>query len=362
MRSPSTSASTPAASGSGSGSAWTIVRRWVGRVEGDVQGAQALDLRSDDARRFDDDDAVDLEALGEAYRHDRDLGIESGGGRPPMGDAGSVEGGRDLAGHLVGDDHDDAHAAALGRQRRRRRGHRVTEVGGRRNRDDLGQGVALAHRSRGPQARRRGVHHSVGELHDLGRDAVADGQPGHPAGPAVREVVGDIAPARRRPRSGRLGEVADDGQRAVERPPGDHLQLHRREVLDLVDDDVAVRPDLVGVVDPAAAVGHRTEHLAGVVEQGDVGRRPAHVGDIVGPWSVERLDLGLVEHVASGEPQQRSGAEQVVEQLGRREHRPHPLEGGADLGDTAQFLAQLAARHVADRDEAARAAKNSPST
>ena len=258
-----------------------------------------------------------------------------------MGDAGSVEGRRDLAGHLVGDDHDDAHAAARSDVRAVVAvGHRVTELGGRRDRDDLGQGVTVAHRSRRPQARRRGVHHPVGQLHDLSGDAVADRQPGHPAGPAVREVIGDIAPTRRRPRPRRLGEVADDRQRAVERPSGDHLQLHRREILDLVDDDVAVRPDLVGLVDPPAAVRHRTEYVAGVVEQGDVGRRPAHVGDIVGSWSIQRLDLRLVEEVAGGQPQQRSRAEQVVEQLrrsrapatsarGRRGPREHHAAPGA---------------------------------
>ena len=111
MRSPSTSAATPAASGSGSGSAWTIVRRCVGTGQGDVQGPEALDLRADDARRLDDDDAIDLEALGQADRHDRDLDIETRGGRSAVGDAGVVEGRRDLAGHLVRDDHDDAHPA-----------------------------------------------------------------------------------------------------------------------------------------------------------------------------------------------------------------------------------------------------------
>ena len=50
--------------------------------------------------------------------------------------------------------------------------------------------------------------------------------------------------------------------------------------------------------------------------------------------------------VAGGEAQQRPRPEQVVEQLRRREHRPHPLEGGAHLGHAAQLLAQLRRRHV----------------
>ena len=69
--------------------------------------------------------------------------------------------------------------------------------------------------------------------------------------------------------------------------------------------------------------------------------------DVVGPRPVERVDLGLVEQVAGGEAQQRPRAEQVVEQLGRREHRPHPLERGAHLGHATQLLAQLAAGDVA---------------
>ena len=42
---------------------------------------------------------------------------------------------------------------------------------------------------------------------------------------------------------------------------------------------------------------------------------------------------------AAGQAQQRRRAEQVVQQLGRREHRPHPLQRGPDLGHLAQRLA-----------------------
>ena len=123
-----------------------------------------------------------------------------------------------------------------------------------------------------------------------------------------------------------------------------------------------VRISSVSLIRPLP-VRHRTEYVAGVVEQGDVGRRPAHVGDIVGSRSIQRLDLRLVEQVAGGQPQQRSRPEQVVEQLRRSQQRPHPLEGGADLRDTAQLLAQLASGHV-DRYGTTRRgrAKNSPST
>ena len=57
--------------------------------------------------------------------------------------------------------------------------------------------------------------------------------------------------------------------------------------------------------DAPALPRHRAEHLAGVVEQGDVRGGPAHVGDVVGARAVEGGDLVVVEDVAAGEAQQR---------------------------------------------------------
>ena len=45
----------------------------------------------------------------------------------------------------------------------------------------------------------------------------------------------------------------------------------------------------------------------------------------------EPRDLVVVERSAGGEPEQRRGPEEIVEQLRGREHRPHPLERRADL-------------------------------
>ena len=67
----------------------------------------------------------------------------------------------------------------------------------------------------------------------------------HAGRPAVGQVGQHLAPVVRRERPGGLGDVADDRHRAVERAAGHHPQLHGREVLHLVDDDVAVGPDLV---------------------------------------------------------------------------------------------------------------------
>ena len=61
----------------------------------------------------------------------------------------------------------------------------------------------------------------------------------------------------------------------------------------------------------------------------------------------QRIDLGVAQDVAAGEAQQRPRAEQVVQQLRRREHRPHPLERQADLGHVPQLLAELGRRQLA---------------
>ena len=213
-----TRAATPAASGSGSGSAWTIVEPLRRAGEGDVEGAQALDLRLDDARRLDDDDAVELEALDDADRHDRDRSSSPVAAARPW----SMPAASRAA--------DISSAIASGTTTTTLMPSRSAVIAAvaaatappssvdRRHGHDVGQRVALAHRSRRPQARRRRVHHAVGELHDLRRDAVADRQPDDPARPAVGQVLGDVAPARRRPRPGGLGEVADDRERPVERP------------------------------------------------------------------------------------------------------------------------------------------------
>ena len=94
------------------------------------------------------------------------------------------------------------------------------------------------------------------------RDAVADlelGDAGVHAG-----FLQDPLPAGDARVGGALGEVAEDRQRLAAGPAHRHPQLHRGEVLGLVDDDVAEAPE-AGVDQPVR-----------LVEQRDVGRR--HVG------------------------------------------------------------------------------------
>ena len=264
----------------------------LGRAgEGHVEGAQTLDLVGHDVGRLDDDDAVELESLDDADRHHGDRIVETGAGRPSVLDPGLVERRRDLVGQRVRDDDGDVARRQLGGHLRRRLGHGRPEVAIAGHPDDRGRRVADAHRPRRAQLRRRRRHDPIGQLHDLGGDAIADGQPDHPGRLAVGEVGEHVVPVVRGERPGGLGEVADDGERAVERPPRRHLELHRGEVLDLVDDDVPVRADLVRLVDLAVAAEARAEHLPGVVEQGHVRGRPAHVVHVGGTRPVERSDL-----------------------------------------------------------------------
>ena len=152
-----------------------------------------------------------------------------------------------LVDQRVGHDHGDV-AATSGRPsswRPPRPSRRRARPGSAPARSS-GRGVADAHRGRRAQVGRGGRHHPVGELHDLGRDAVADRQPDRRATACGRAG----GRARRPTSSGASGPVAwAMSPTTVSEPLSERrvaiLQLHRREVLHLVDDDVAVRADLV---------------------------------------------------------------------------------------------------------------------
>ena len=105
---------------------------------------------------------------------------------------------------------------------------------------------------------------------------------------------------------------------------------------------MTVRPDLVEFVDLAALAGFRPEHVGGVVEQRHVAGGPTHVVERPRTRPEERQCLTLVDRPAGRHLQQRLGAEQVVEQLGRREQRPHPIECLAGLRCAAQHVLDLA--------------------
>ena len=118
-----------------------------------------------------------------------------------------------------------------------------------------------------------------GEVHDLARGPVADGQ--FRGGPAVSEsCLHRLCPAGVPVRRLGLVDVADRGDGATGAAPQDHLPLHLGQLLRLVDDDVAVHPAAL----PAGAVGDElalwlrgfdlAEQVGEGVEQGDVARCP----------------------------------------------------------------------------------------
>ena len=105
---------------------------------------------------------------------------------------------------------------------------------------------------------------------------------------------------------------------------------------------MAVRPDLVEFVDPAALAELRSEYVGGVVEQRHVAGGPPDLGDGLGPRPEERERLALVERAAGGELEQSLRSEQVVQQFGGGEHRPHAIERLARLGGAAEHILHIA--------------------
>ena len=119
------------------------------------------------------------------------------------------------------------------------------------------------------------------------------------------------------------------------RPAIEHAQLHRRQVLGLVHDDVAVGADRVGVLEP----GPGPQQLEGLVEQRDVVVGEHDLGGVVEPLPGEQLPLVGLERLPGRGSQQARRSEQVVQQLTRRQDRPHALERLADQGIPAGALA-----------------------
>ena len=75
------------------------------------------------------------------------------------------------------------------------------------------------------------------QLHDLPWHAVGVAQLDDLCLPAVRQMGEEVVPVPVRDRPGRLRDVAEDGE-AVGGPAPDHAELHRSQVLRLVDDRV----------------------------------------------------------------------------------------------------------------------------
>ena len=91
----------------GAAAAWTTVSRRVLRVSATYSARRPCASSATIARRLDDDHAVELEALDDAHRHDRDAVVEPGARGPTVLDAGRRQRRRDRLDHRVGHDHGD---------------------------------------------------------------------------------------------------------------------------------------------------------------------------------------------------------------------------------------------------------------
>ena len=160
-----------------------------------------------------------------------------------------------------------------------------------------------------------------GVLVHLTRDAVAVPEVGDRRRVGRGQVSGHLVPRVLGPRPGGLREVADQGQRAGGAAPGDAAQLHGRQVLGLIDDDVRVR-----------AV-HAVDQRRALVEERDVGGRPLLLADPFGapPVQQRRLLRGQAGGLSCGE-QPRPGTEQVAQERGGGQLGPQPLGEVVDGG------------------------------
>ena len=140
-----------------------------------------------------------------------------------------------------------------------------------------------------------------------------------------------LAPVRVRPGPGGLGQVAEHGDRARRCPAGDHAELHRREVLGLVDDDV-----------PVAARPPPGEER-GFVEEGQIVDAPCGRGHggVLGPDEQHQFLGG--EEPASEAFQSVPGRQQFAHERGGRDRRPQQVQQRGELvrGDQLTFEPRL---------------------
>ena len=154
----------------------------------------------------------------------------------PCGDAGGREGRRDPVD--VGVRRDDADRA--GRAPTPRSTARTTSASrppARRGSDVEPPGV-VAHRHGCAEPGRHDGQQARGVLDDDGRHAEAAVEHDEVV-VVLAEVAHRLVPGRRRPRRRALGDVAEHGDRPRRAAPPDGAQLHGREVLRLVEHDVA---------------------------------------------------------------------------------------------------------------------------
>ena len=85
----------------------------------------------------------------------------------------------------------------------------------------------------------------------------------------------------------------------------------------------------------------RAEDRVGFVDQREIGFGPQDLGDVADALAVQEPLLGVGEHASGGGADQRLEPEQVVDQLGAAQHRPHAIERRPHLGLTTQARREL---------------------
>ncbi len=132
----------------------------------------------------------------------------------------------------------------------------------RRDPVQVGRVAVGSHRLRRRDARRGTREQAVREREHRAGEAIAHRQLGVLGVGGASEVRERLDPGAGRRGAGRLREVAEHGHRVAAGPAGQHAQLHGRQILRLVDDDVVVLP------------GPALEQRLRLVEQREVGRGP----------------------------------------------------------------------------------------
>ena len=106
-------------------------------------------------------------------------------------------------------------------------------------------------------------------------------------------------------------------------------------ILGFVHADVAIGADgVLGTVRrPVSQPG------SGFVEQRHILEAPHHLIGVTAARTMQQLDLGRAEPTGRGRPQQSLRSEEIVEEVGGAEHRPHPFQRLPDLQSVAKLLA-----------------------
>ena len=157
------------------------------------------------------------------------------------------------------------------------------------------------------------------EFEHLARGTVTERQLVVLDGSRLGQVHADLPPVGIGPRSRGLGEVAQHGDRSRRGAPGDHAELHGRQVLGLVDDDMSVRA--------GAAAGQER----GLVQQGEVVGTPCRRGCAELPGAQKQLPFRLGQEPGGVALELGTRGQELTHERGGGDRRPQCVEEGGEL-------------------------------